>query len=194
MSPESAAGAVLSRAFFEDPAICWAVPDDTARRGLARWFTAMTRWAQRFGEVHALGPAEAPTAVSLWASAPADLVQHVRAGLLAPTLALGPGPLLRFMRLGDALAKWHHRLCPEPHRYLAFVGVDPPHQRKGLGAEVLRGELARADRLGLPCYLETATEANLIFYRRLDFSVVHHGSMVPGAPGFWLLKRPMRST
>src|SRR5205814_750721 len=107
-----------------------------------------------------LGEPDQPTAVALWGSKPADTLEHVRAGLVWPTLALGVGPLWRFLRMGSALEAKHHALCPEPHRYLYFLGVDPPHQRKGLGGELLRPGLAQADRDGLPCYLETGKESN----------------------------------
>lgn len=193
MHPDEAAGAVLCRAFFTDPVFTWVLPRDDDRRALGPWFTAMVRWGRLFGEVHTLGPVEQPTAVAVWGARPASFVEHVRAGLLWPTLALGPLALLKLLRIGDALQKNHDALCPEVHRYLYFLGVDPPHQRQGLGAKLLRPALKRADEEGVPCYLETATESNVIFYRRLDFSTAYEGQVLPPAPRFWLLKRPPRS-
>lgn len=193
MAGDDAAAALLCRAFFSDPVFQWALPSDEARRGLTPFFSGMIRWGRKFGTVDHLGPDDAPTAVAIWGSQPAGFIEHLRAGLLWPTLALGPRALSRFLRLGAVLEHWHHRICPEPHRYLYFVGVDPPHQGKGLGAELLRPALIRADQHGLPCYLETATEPNVGFYRRLDFSVSHEGQVHPPAPRLWLLKRPVRS-
>jgi ribosomal protein S18 acetylase RimI-like enzyme len=191
---DEAAGAVLARAFFADPVFRWVLPRDDDRRALVGWFTGMVRWGRRFGEVHTLGPKEQPTAVAVWGSRPANTWEHVRAGLVGPTLGLGPRPLYRFLRLGAVLGGWRDRLCPEPHRYLYFLGVDPPEQNRGLGSEVVRPQLREADARGLPCYLETATESNVAFYRRLDFSVAHQGRLLPPAPQFWLLKRTPRST
>ncbi len=190
---DRAAGAVLSRAFFDDPVFVWALPDEAGRQKLGAFFTGLVRWGRRFGAVEHLGPDAAPTAVAIWGSRAASALEHVRAGLLGPTLALGPGAVLRLMQLGAKLEGHHRRLCPQPHRYLYFLGVDPPHQRKGLGAELIRPGLGEADRAGQPCYLETTREANVAFYRRLDFSVVHEGSVHPPAPRFWLLKRAPRS-
>ena len=194
VSPDEAAGAVLCRAFFTDVVFNWVLPDAEARRAMTPWFTGMVRWGRKFGEVHTLGPAEQPTAVAIWGRAPADFLQHVRAGLLWPTLALGPTALWRFLRLGAVVGAWHDRLCPEPHRYLYFLGVDPPHQRQGLGSVLLKPTLQKADAERVSCYLETTSTSNVTFYSRLDFAVAHEGRLHPPAPHFWLLKRPPRST
>lgn len=57
------------------------------------------------------------------------------------------------------------------------------HVRKDLEDEPLPPPgapvLARADREGMPCYLETETEGNVAFYRKRGFQVVSAG-LVPG--------------
>jgi GNAT superfamily N-acetyltransferase len=60
---------------------------------------------------------------------------------------------------------------PQPHWYLAFVGVDPGLQGRGLGAEVLRPVLDRADAEGTLCYLETPFRQTHGFYGRLGFEL-----------------------
>jgi GNAT superfamily N-acetyltransferase len=64
------------------------------------------------------------------------------------------------------------RFHPEqPHWHLAFVGVDPGLQGTGLGAEVLRPVLDRADAEGTLCYLETPFRQTHGFYGRLGFGL-----------------------
>jgi GNAT superfamily N-acetyltransferase len=59
-----------------------------------------------------------------------------------------------------------------PHWYLPFVGVEPLHQSRGLGATVLWPILQRCDRERLPAYLESTNPRNIPFYERLGFRQV----------------------
>ena len=182
------AGAVLNRAFFTDPAIAFAVPDDDKRRAMEPWFQGIVQLGHRYGHVDTLEDA----AVAVWLRHEATFFEHVLAGLMLPTLALGPGAMARFLRMSGALNGFHHRLCPEPHHYLYFVGVDPSRQRQGLGSRLVRQHLARADADHRPCWLETATQGNVGLYLHLGFQVAHEGLLVSGGPRFWLMKRPAR--
>jgi ribosomal protein S18 acetylase RimI-like enzyme len=181
-------GAVLNRAFFSDPAIAFAVPDDNKRRAMEPWFSGIVRLGHRYGHVDTLEDA----AAAVWLTHEATFFEHVFAGLTLPTLALGPGAMARFLRMSGALNAVHHRLCPEPHHYLYFVGVDPSRQKQGLGSRLIRKSLERADADHQPCWLETATEANVGLYLHLGFQVAHEENVVSGGPRFWLMKRPAR--
>jgi ribosomal protein S18 acetylase RimI-like enzyme len=85
----------------------------------------------------------------------------------------------------------HERLVPEPHWYLMILGVDPPHQGRGVGGTLIRPTLARADAEGVRCYLETAKERNLAFYRRHGFEVAAEDD-VPDGPHVWMMTREPR--
>lgn len=64
-------------------------------------------------------------------------------------------------------AEQHH---PDgPHWYLPFVGVEPQHQNRGLGANVLRPVLQRCDLERVPAYLESTNPRNIPFYESLGF-------------------------
>jgi GNAT superfamily N-acetyltransferase len=56
-----------------------------------------------------------------------------------------------------------------PRWYLPFVGVEPLHQSRGLGATVLWPILQRCDQERLPAYLESSNPRNIPFYERLGF-------------------------
>jgi ribosomal protein S18 acetylase RimI-like enzyme len=188
MTPDFDAGAVLARAFFNDPAITFAVPDDKRRRAMEPWFSGIARVGERYGQLDTLDRA----AVAVWLRHEATFLEHVLSGLTGPTLRLGAGAMARFLRLSFALNAFHGRLCPEPHHYLYFVGVDPSRQKQGLGSKLIRRNLERADAEHQSCWLETATESNVGLYLHLGFQVVHEGVLVSQGPRFWLMKRPAR--
>ena len=69
----------------------------------------------------------------------------------------------------------------EPHWHLAFIGVDPAHQGRGLGAALLRHTLAQVDEQHLHAYLESSNPANVSLYRRHGFEVIRE-IVVGGSP------------
>jgi len=48
--------------------------------------------------------------------------------------------------------------------------------------------LGEADRMGLPCYLETMTTQNVAFYRRHGFEVIATGQAEARFP-YWAMRR-----
>jgi ribosomal protein S18 acetylase RimI-like enzyme len=77
-----------------------------------------------------------------------------------------------------------------PHWHLAFVGVDPAHQGRGLGSALLRHTLARVDAERLHAYLESSNPANVPLYRRHGFEVIRE-IRVAGSPAVIpMVRRP----
>jgi GNAT superfamily N-acetyltransferase len=100
-------------------------------------------------------------------------------------LVQGPGVTGRWAEAFDALAE-HHPV--ERHWYLGTLGVDPPHQRRGVGQRLLAAFLERADHDGTPAWLETDRETNIRFYERGGFAVV--GTVSVFDTPVWLMRRP----
>ena len=76
------------------------------------------------------------------------------------------------------------------HWYLSLLGVEPTHQRSGVGSRLLSSWLESVDRDRAPSYLETDREENVAFYGREGFAVetelqVHGVSL-------WCMWRPAR--
>ncbi len=89
----------------------------------------------------------------------------------------------------------HRQLVDGPHWYLWALGVAPERQGQGIGGALLAPILARADAEGLPCYLETQTEANVAFYARRGFEVLAADEL-PGQPvsvPMWYMAREPRA-
>jgi GNAT superfamily N-acetyltransferase len=80
------------------------------------------------------------------------------------------------------------------HWYLSLLAVDPELQGKGVGGALLAPVLERADREGLPVYLETQKEANVAWYGRHGFGVLETLRLpnVPDSPTMWTLQREHR--
>ena len=87
---------------------------------------------------------------------------------LRRVLGQGLGVARRWGRVFEALARVH---LPGPHWYLATLGVEPGFQGGGRGSALLASWLEGAAQDGVPAWLETDREANLVFYRRAGFEV-----------------------
>ncbi|MFL1594995.1 GNAT family N-acetyltransferase [Rhodococcus ruber] len=77
----------------------------------------------------------------------------------------------------------------EPAWFLATVAVDPDRQGSGLGGAVLAPGLREAREAGVPAYLETSSERNVAFYRRLGFDVVGAVDLPGDGPRTWAMIR-----
>lgn len=76
--------------------------------------------------------------------------------------------------------------------YLSILGIAPEAQGRGLGAAVLAGGLAAADRAGKACFLETYNARSLPFYASLGFAVVEKYAEAVTGRDYWLMRRAAR--
>jgi len=80
-------------------------------------------------------------------------------------------------------------VCPaDPYWYLGVLATHPARQGEGLATAVLTPVLDEADRLGVPCCLETSTEENRRFYERRGFEQAAE-IILRGGPDTWWLRR-----
>jgi GNAT superfamily N-acetyltransferase len=185
---------VLGRAFEDDPLFVFMEPDDERRRRVLPWFLGVgTRYGLMFGEVHTAREQSLGAAVWLPPGrtevGPDGLAQ---AGFDDAATVIGEDALGRFGTFMEHAGGLHARDMPGPHWYLMILGVDPPWQGRGVGGRLIQPVLARADTEALPCYLETAKERNLPFYRRHGFEVVVEDVLPGGGPRFWTMRRDAR--
>jgi ribosomal protein S18 acetylase RimI-like enzyme len=187
---EDAAG-VLLRSFADDPGLCFVLPDATDRDRLGPSLArAVVHYAVRWGAP--LVTRDVVRGVALWfppdAPAPTDR-DLAETGLADIPERIGPGAWRRFKRLLDHLDALHPRHAPEPHWYLAMLGVDPAWQRQGIGDALMRPVFAAADRDGYCCYLEAPTAGNARYYARRGFRVVAETDVPDSAVRVWLMRR-----
>jgi ribosomal protein S18 acetylase RimI-like enzyme len=84
---------------------------------------------------------------------------------------------------------------PDPHWYLAFVGIEPAFQSRGVGEALLAPALAIADQTRALCYLETPFPRTHAFYERLGFVRYAEQNPFVGAPqgAVTFLRKPVPS-
>jgi ribosomal protein S18 acetylase RimI-like enzyme len=181
------ASALLARAFHDDPAWSWVLPNARRRAALLPWL---------FQTGFEIADAEVWTTdgdllgVARWMP-PGQPHVHVPAmlrALVATPLRVREATN-RFFAYGRAVEALREQAVPEPHWYLAGIGVDPPHQRHGIGSALLAKGTDAADAAGLPCALLTNSESNLSFYRNRGFEVVREGRTPEDGPQAWMMRR-----
>ena len=185
-STRSAMVTTLARAFADDPAMAFIMPDPGQRATrLPKLFALLVD--DEFAAGWAL-TAPGSEAVTLWRGSEAvhgslwDLVRSVP-GFLS---ALGTN-LPRALAVSLAIEK--HHPAGQSYDYLHFAGVDPAFQGRGWGGAAIRAGLARAQERGRPVYLETATPENVGLYQRLGFAVIEEWDVPRGGPHFWSMWR-----
>ena len=184
-------GAVLSRAFVDDPLWVAAFPDDRLEK-LATMFTALSKTTFAAGGIVEVTPAVSGAALWMPPGRSEGAWSMFRSGFALPRFARGLPTSERRVMLA-VLQQFDHRrkhLMPSAHWYLSAVGVDPARHGEGLGSALVRCGIARSDRDGRPIYLETETEANVQFYQRLGFEVLEETVATGLELPVWLLSRP----
>jgi GNAT superfamily N-acetyltransferase len=188
--PEDVApvGAVLARAFDDDPLFVAMLPEPAhRRRALVALFE---EWTRLLHLPHGCSTTTDDHAgAALW-SPPGQWSIGVGMLLrLAPRMLSALGmrtiPALRVLGAIDAP---HPR---KPHNYLRAIGCEPDRQGQGVGSALLRPMLDQCDERREPAYLESSKERNLPLYRRHGFEVTGEVSTHLG-PKAWLMWREPR--
>ena len=159
----------LAQAFQDDPVIRFIFPRLGPRRARSPGLFALlfdgdgskgARITTLDGQAVTLWQAPGSAGLS-WREKIADLVPWWR----ATGSALGRA--LAYSDASDA------NRPAEPHWYLHVAGCAPSAQGRGYGRAVIRAGLERADRDGLPTYLETSNPGNVGYYASMGFAVTH---------------------
>ncbi len=180
---------VLARAFHEDPAWTWVIPDETRRADVLPWLFRMG-FEMSAADVWTTPGAIRGAARWLPPGRPAPRIVAALRALVATPLRLGSATS-RFLAYGRAVEQLRAEVATGPHWYLAGIGVDPSARRQGLGGALLQPGLVGAARDGLPCVLLTNSERNLSFYGSHGFEVVRKGVTPEGGPYAWaMVKEP----
>jgi ribosomal protein S18 acetylase RimI-like enzyme len=181
------ASAMLARAFHDDPAWTWLLPDPERRARVLPWLfrvgfdvTAADVWVT-VGSV-------AGAARWLPPGKPAMRVGATLRAMLATPLRLGSATA-PFLAYGRTVETMRAQVMPGPHWYLAGIGVDPTMRRRGIGSALMRPGLEAAQRDGLPIVLLTNNAENIPFYERNGFVIVRTGTTPRGGPQAWAMVR-----
>ena len=182
------ASAAFARAFYNDPAIIWFLPDDSKRLAqLTEFYGLLLRKTSKI-DFYDVYTTDDRAGLAIWAP-PGEWEPPTKVMLpLLPRMLriLGLGGMRRYFIAMAAMKKVHPE---EPHWYLAGLGTDPVKQRTGVGRALTASVLARCDRERLPAYLETQKPENLPYYEQFGFRVTGEMDIPKGGPHLWLMWR-----
>lgn len=180
---------VLARAYVDDPLMVWAFPDATSRLdAVAAWVGLFAERSMAAGRADVVRRDGAVAAVATW-RLPDDPAPD---GTSLPTL---PGLLTALVgpeharTVGAGLAHLRPLTPQQPHAYLHMLAVDPDHQGRGLGREVLSAGAERAASASLGIHLETTRPDVVPFYERLGWHVTGEVVLGDGGPRLWAMWR-----
>lgn len=185
-----AAGALLARAFHDDPLMTYSIPDAAERvRLLPEVYARIIRFGTLAGEVHTTANFEG---VALWmppgATWPREKI--VASGMHEIAAVIGDAAYQRYRDVVGCEWQARQRDMDNDCWYLFLLGVEPRLQRRGLGGALIGPVLARADAARVACYLETENERNVAFYKKQSFELIVNGEEA-GSTGvrFWSFRR-----
>jgi ribosomal protein S18 acetylase RimI-like enzyme len=182
------ASAVLARAFQDDPAWSWVFPNPSRRAALLPWLF-QTGFEVTEAEIWTTGGDMLGIARWLPPGRPVVHVGPMLRALVATPLRVREATT-RFFAYGRAVEAMRAEAVPEPHWYLAGIGVEPARQREGIGSALITPGLDAAAAAGLPAALLTNSDRNLSFYGRHGFEVVREGRTPEDGPRAWMMRRP----
>lgn len=179
------AAETMERAFVADPLIPYLLPDPVGRVEKALvYYAANLRHAVLFGEAYATPGFEGAIAWLLPRQENWSYDKLKQSGMAQSAENFGEEAWLRFRQLISLPMP----PAPTPHWYLLLLGVEPAHQRQGLGRQLLAPLLAKADAAGDTVRLETNNAESIPFYERQGFKVVYTGQVNASMPQ-WALER-----
>jgi len=177
----------LAAAFYDDPAIAWLLDDESTRLETARrgFDVFLRRLWLKHEQVYVAGDDVA--GVCIWEPPGAwKIGLGTQLALLPSMLGVYGRRLPRVLRALTAIESNHPT---EPHQYLAFVGVAPERQGRGIGSMLMKPILDHCEAERLPAYLEASSVRSRTLYERHGFVVTEEVTIGKGAPPVWRMWR-----
>jgi hypothetical protein len=101
-------------------------------------------------------------------------------------------PLSQMTKMSRVFHRFDKIHPQQPHWYISVLGVHPDYQGKGMGGELLRPILKKADKESVIVYLECSNPNSLDFYRKYGFEVMEEIVPVRCCPPIWgLVRKPI---
>ncbi len=169
------AGEALADAFTADP--LWRSifeGESNLDRRYQACFEVPVRHCLRYGKVYAVSE-DLEGIAAFVPDGYADMTfwRMLRSGALGCSMRMGMNAGRRMSAL-RVLSRDRAQITAGRHYvYLLVLGVKTAHQGKGLGGSLLRALMEDCDGQGLPIYLETETEENVLLYEHFGFRVVN---------------------
>ena len=186
------AAAVLGRAVVDDPLFLYVLPDAQQRvSGVPVMMGMFLHLGLAHGEVWVTPPPISRCACWLSPAHPTITAEDRNAaGWSGVGAAWGREAVDRYQAfIGDRDGAVGS-LAPEPHRHLAWLGVEPGHQGQGIGSTLVRQMTTRADAEGMACWLFTFAPRNVPIYEHLGFHVTLDTILPSSGLRLWVMAHP----
>ena len=181
------AAEVLGDAFADYPWTRWTVDrSEHQRRIIALQRIALEHFALPFGAISVSTVAGEIRSVAAWSDSAAVSAGNVDVAIQTQVAEL-EGSRHDASKVADRQVE---RLRPQKrHLYLGTVGTTRTMQGCGLATKTLAPLIQASDDAALDVWLETSSESNVSFYRRLGFEVEGHLTIQGGGPDVWVMAR-----
>ncbi len=178
---------LLVAAFAQDPVLGYLSPEQERQNIQAIVFEAILNYCQPYHHVFAAVAEDGTLAgVVAWLPPGSDVENWLGWFQSGMYRLLGSIPLSLWGRWLEFFSI--SRVPYQPVWSLQLLGVSPHFQRQGIGTKLLRPVLEISKHTGIPCHLETSTEAAVHFYRRQDFEVISCQHLGENGPPYWLMQ------
>ena len=186
---------VLARAFVRDPFYAYLAGDasEPTQRQRDGWSGILRFTSDHLSSTYTT---DDRAGVALWQPPGYHGAGFIDSLRLLPSVSRLAGGLRRLRQISRAIEVLEDRRAihaPMPHFYLSALGVVPERQGEGIGTALMQPVLERADGLGVPAYLETATGRNVLLYERQGFAVVEELTLPGTDVHGWLMRRAPRN-
>jgi ribosomal protein S18 acetylase RimI-like enzyme len=177
----------LARAFQDDPGWSHLLPDASDRTRRLRLFfeTELSGIALAQGLVWTT---EEVVGAAVWAPPEGWRVPITATLRETPPMVRVFGRHLPLALRSRLRMEGRHPRKP-PHWYLAFMGVAPEWQGRGLGTALMQPALEILDAAGTPAYLESSTPRSRALYQRNGFEVTGEFNLPSAGPPLWQMWR-----
>jgi GNAT superfamily N-acetyltransferase len=186
------AAAVMGRALVDDPLFVHVLSDPEQRTsGVRLMMASLLRIGLAQGEVWATPPPI--TGVAFWLPPAHPMItdeDREAAGWREVGAAWGSEAFARFKAFAADIGEVAGSLTAEPHWKLAWLGVEPGQQGRGIASTLVRHVTARADAEGVACQLFTFAPRNVPIYEHLGFRVTRETILPRSGLRLWVMAHP----
>jgi len=188
------AAEVLTLAFQNYPLLQYGFPGELEREKMASYFFQyVLSYCVRYGEVYATSPNL--EGIVAWLTSdyfPMTFWKLIRSVSPSVTFAFVRGGGVKLKHAGDYVDARHKHVAPFKHWFLQTIGVAPQFQGKGYASKLIWVMLARIDKEGLPCYLETMDEIKVRLYEHFGFRVIEKSAIPKTTLTNWAMLREVQ--
>ncbi|MFX0122994.1 MAG: GNAT family N-acetyltransferase [Candidatus Hodarchaeota archaeon] len=187
---------VLGKAFHNDPAWTHVIPNENMRkRKLPTVFEYILLYSLKYGMIYA--STENLEGIVAWAphtTVDPSLWRILRSGAFRAALKMGREIGRKIEKLFKQIDKdRRENMKDRPYLYVQIIGVLPEFQGQGFGGRLLKPMFAKADKEGIPIYLETETEKNVKIYSKYGFQTLKEGLAPDADFHYWeMIREPQR--